>query len=367
MSEIIKMLAETSVFLTEGYLGEEELNRELYRGVADFYALPSSVNYEQATSNLDAAAEHLKKAKLIGDLMDQKFIHYLRQRSDFGSIEKLKDVLPLRGAVALVPNTNRFIELNPRERTDNYEIVSVGMKRNGPVAEMYFPSKSKLEEELNAGVQRTIYRIKDFGIATGGTSVELVKQILELTAQGVTEDQIVVQGAVGTFMAQEKIREEFPNVTVMFSVEGEMPIERRAKEQLNVPGETRSYLELIAESRYLEQQEAIKRLMAQGISEEVAYKEAQADSSLYYVDKIRQVEGWLFQDVLKFVGGQVSPKDWGDQSFTAMYEMDHIPPFFKRLDQILTNNWQVTQEKELMALWTHFKDYLIPYSAVKQE
>lgn len=205
----------------------ETCKTQLFNLVKGFYDLPSN---EDNSRNLPLE-NHRRFAEIIGDLMDQQFLDYLLTNLILSedSNNKIVDVYPLRGASALFPGIdneeldNVLLGLANSEAID-YKRMPIGIGRNSEdktQAEIYYPEGGVQEEDKNA-----IYRIKDFGIATGGTTVALVEQLIKA---GVNVSNIIVQGAIGTKMAYDKLTEL--GVNVLFAVEGQMPIEKNLDEK----------------------------------------------------------------------------------------------------------------------------------------
>lgn len=184
-------------------------------------------------------AGHTKFAEMIGETSDIIFLNNML-RSGVDLSNGITDIYPLRGAISLVPGTegpgqNHLLNFSKQFNVP-YSAEMIGVKRNGVDAHTYFPL------EHNGFDPNRVYRIKDFGIATGGTAIELAQRLMN---SGVDPHNIYIQGAVGTKYANERIvnamqdyaiirfpgeysEESKPDLSkqVMFSVMGEMPVER---------------------------------------------------------------------------------------------------------------------------------------------
>jgi hypothetical protein len=276
---------------------DHDVEGELFRCVSDFYNLPSVL---ESPDPAGAAARHLEQAEEIGGLMDIQFLRTLAERSDLGSFQGVTSILPLRGALGPASSDSIMTQLN-KFGPGLHQILPLGIKRNGTDAHIYFPQES---EAIDSSIRADrIYRIEDFGIATGGTMIDIVRQ---LRRNQVPFENIYIQGVVGTEYARRRIIEEFGGEFlpehIIYAVEGRMPVE--------------------------------VNLMSQ-------------DPHRFYLGEIRPVgQDEEFQ--------HVNPKDWGDQIFTPMQETQTIESFLNRLDIILTTNGQILGGEERQALMNHY-------------
>ncbi len=301
----------------------EKLRMDQFKLVFQFY----DISYSK--DNPVLAQAHRQLAERIGANMDQTFIRLL-QDEKYNEVKKIVDMIPFRGGGGLLtPRGNVFTAIS-----GDYEIMPVGVKRDGPDAHTYYPTDEEFADQLAALPEGTIIRIKDFGIATGGTGIELAQRMI---AAGIKPEQIVMHGAVGTLYAKERMEKEVPGMKVLFEVEGEMPIERRAKILFN-SGMGLDYMEAIQLSRTEEMNE-----------------HGRIRGEVNYLDKIRQSEGDPFaQDTKPFSFGGVRPKDWGDECYTSMNTRESVAAFITDIKFKLADNRQTLTSAQEEQLFAHY-------------
>ena len=188
----------TTLNISEARL--QEIDSRLFDDVLGFYNLAPTTKALSDEERLRRRLNHINYSERIGEGCDIQFLNHLTE-NNVDISNGIIDILPLRGAVSLVPgietnSTNHLYLLNKRLKTP-YNTELIGVKRNGQEANIYYPEVERLQFEPNK-----IYRIKDFGIATGGTTAELARLLI---FRGVRPENIFVQGAVGTDMARNTI------------------------------------------------------------------------------------------------------------------------------------------------------------------
>lgn len=272
---------------------------ELFNRLYEFYNLKHTTQALSNEGTMRRRLQHIISSEAIGESCDIQFLDHL-QKNKVNPIDGITDILPLRGAVSLVPGiesnaTNYLSRLNQKNKIP-YATTIIGVKRNGPKAHIYYPEIDQLQFDPNK-----IYRIKDFGIATGGTAAELAELLI---ANNVRPENIFIQGAVGTDLAKNTIMNRLHEAAlkqfgseyeqsgpenydknVIFAVKGQMPIER-----------------------------------------------GEYSNTQYYLDTI--IDG-------SNIPYKITPKDWGDETNTAMTSDEQIGVLIMRI-QILFNKFHRT-------------------------
>jgi hypothetical protein len=302
-----------------------ELDKNLFLKVNEFYQLPPYSYKRSPSETTSTTNEHLKIGNEIGSLMDLQFHDFV----DVNNLpsENLITILPLRGGLGLEPEISLI---------KSQQFLPIEIKRNGPIAEIFFPNDETIQTIAQSG---DIIRIKDFGIATGGTTVELAKRCISL---GVEPKKIIIQGAVGTKYAKQAILELSDEIVVLYAVEGKMQIE-----------------EVFESSDQYDEQNYLSGIKV--FSENRTEANKPDDISLndwqnyihqdYYLNAISPAS-----EIPQFKS--VTPKDWGDSMYSTMNDILFINQFMQRLGNLLEVNGQIEQFS-LNSLYSHDKKKFI--------
>lgn len=193
-------LLRTIQTLQEPNFNSEESRIRQHALVCKFYELTlPNINEPEISQS------YREIAKQIGNEMDKTFLEFISENRP--NIENVIDIFPLRGALALDLGDCILNKLNADE-SGVYKKIPIGIKRNGPEANIYYPEKDSVADALSGIGRNSIIRIKDFGIATGGSVDDIIDKLFS-SYRGLRSDQIVVFDNLenGHTESIEKVRE----------------------------------------------------------------------------------------------------------------------------------------------------------------